>query len=546
MKGSLYGLRARELAMVTIVLMCITFLIWAWEKTPLLTAFLPPQTHLQLTPDIIVSKPVAGVVFSESQIIVGKDVSSFPEKLTENDEELNLDLADPENSVRSSPTRQEINSDLPTTTDQNGEIRTNVSEGEEEAKDKQIQEAEKKGGVEGPTSPTEVEGKHLKMVDQNSKQVGPILDMVTRTGSPSSSSVVGGKDDRNLTILKENQACNYAKGKWVPDNNRPLYSGFDCKQWLSGMWACRLTQRTDFAYEKLRWQPKYCQMEEFEGSKFLRKMQGKTLAFVGDSLGRQQYQSLMCMITGGKERHDVIDVGNEYGIIQAHGNARPNGWAYRFPSTNTTILYYWSASLCDVEPIDKTNPTTDYAMHLDRPPAFLRQFLHKFDVLVLNTGHHWNRGKLKANKWVMYVGGVPNTNKDLAMIWKAKNLTIYSIVDWVNSQLPKYPGLKAFYRTISPRHFVGGDWNTGGSCNKTTPMSVGIEVLQDKSSDESAAGAVKGTGVKLLDITALSQLRDEGHMSRFSQSASSGVQDCLHWCLPGVPDTWNEILFAQI
>ena len=66
-------------------------------------------------------------------------------------------------------------------------------------------------------------------------------------------------------------ACNYAKGKWVPDNNRPLYSGFGCKQWLSGMWACRLTQRTDFAYEKLRWQPKSCQMEEFEGSKFLRK-----------------------------------------------------------------------------------------------------------------------------------------------------------------------------------------------------------------------------------------------------------------------------------
>lgn len=66
-------------------------------------------------------------------------------------------------------------------------------------------------------------------------------------------------------------ACNYAKGKWVPDDNRPLYSGYDCKQWLSSPWACRLTQRTDFAYEKLRWQPKNCQMEEFEGSKFLRK-----------------------------------------------------------------------------------------------------------------------------------------------------------------------------------------------------------------------------------------------------------------------------------
>jgi hypothetical protein len=146
----------------------------------------------------------------------------------------------------------------------------------------------------------------------------------------------------------------------------------------------------------------------------------------------------------------------------------------------------------------------------------------------------------------MHIGGVPNTNRKLAMIWQAKDFTIHSCINWVNSQLPKYPGLKAFYRTISPRHFVGGDWNTGGSCDNTTPMSVGKEVLQDESSDASAAGAAKGTGVKLLDITALSQLRDEGHISRFSFSARSGVQDCLHWCLPGVPDTWNEILFTQI
>lgn len=185
-------------------------------------------------------------------------------------------------------------------------------------------------------------------------------------------------------------------------------------------------------------------------------------------------------------------------------------------------------------------------MHLDRPPAFLRQYLHKFDVLVLNTGHHWNRGKLKANRWVMHVGGMPNTNRKIADIAGAKNFTIHSIVSWVNSQLPEHPRLKAFYRSISPRHFVNGDWNTGGSCDNTTPMSIGKEVLQDESGDYSAGSAVKGTGVKLLDITALSQVRDEGHISQYSITASRGVQDCLHWCLPGVPDTWNEILFAQL
>ncbi|TQD72603.1 hypothetical protein C1H46_041861 [Malus baccata] len=177
-------------------------------------------------------------------------------------------------------------------------------------------------------------------------------------------------------------------------------------------------------------------MEEFEGSKFLKRMQHKTLAFVGDSLGRQQFQSLMCMIRGGKERHDVIDVGPEYGIVQARGDVRPSGWAYRFPSTNTTILYSWSSTLCDLQPIDASNPATHYAMHLDRPPAFLRQYIHKLNVLVLNTGHHWNRGKLKANRWVMHLGGVRNTDRKIAVIWKAKNVTVHSIINWVNSQLP--------------------------------------------------------------------------------------------------------------
>lgn len=351
-----------------------------------------------------------------------------------------------------------------------------------------------------------------------------------------------------MRILQIDQDCNYAKGKWVFDDRWPLYSGSDCKQWLSPMWACRLTQRKDFEYEKLRWQPNGCSAEPFTASKFLTRMRNKTLAFVGDSLGRQQFQSLMCMVSSGEKRPDVLNVGYEYGLVKARGAVRPDGWVYRFPSTNTTILYYWSASLCDLEPIDISNSTTDIAMHLDRPPAFLHNFLHKFDVLVLNTGHHWNKDKLKANRWIMHIGGIPktDTNKGITDIVDAKNFTVYSIVKWVNTQLPKYPGLKVFFRSISPRHFFNGDWNTGGTCDNITPLSRGKEVLQDYSNDGIAAGAVNGTNVKLLDITALSQLRDEGHMSRYSIRPTTGMQDCLHWCLPGIPDTWNDILFAQL
>lgn len=45
--------------------------------------------------------------------------------------------------------------------------------------------------------------------------------------------------------------------------------------------------------------------------------------------------------------------------------------------------------------------------------------------------------------------------------------------------------------------------------------------------------------VYLLDITLLTQLRKDGHPSRWGKK---GV-DCSHWCLAGVPDTWNQILY---
>jgi hypothetical protein len=181
-------------------------------------------------------------------------------------------------------------------------------------------------------------------------------------------------------------------------------------------------------------------------------------------------------VTGGKERPDVENVGAEYGFVLASGAKRPDGWAYRFLSTNTTILYHWSSMLYDLEPLNPSDRATSYTMHLCRPPAFLKSNLHRLHILVLNTGHHWNQGKLRANRWEMYLGGAPNNDRNTAVIWKAKNFTVHSIVRWVDAQLPHHPKLKAFYRLILPRHFFNGDWDTRGSCNNTNPLAKGSSI----------------------------------------------------------------------
>lgn len=59
--------------------------------------------------------------------------------------------------------------------------------------------------------------------------------------------------------------------------------------------------------------------------------------------------------------------------------------------------------------------------------------------------------------------------------------------------------------------------------------------------------------VTVLNITQLSEYRKDGHPSIYRKfweelspqqlSNPASYSDCIHWCLPGVPDVWNELLF---
>ncbi|KAL9294958.1 Protein trichome birefringence-like 36 [Arabidopsis thaliana] len=61
--------------------------------------------------------------------------------------------------------------------------------------------------------------------------------------------------------------------------------------------------------------------------------------------------------------------------------------------------------------------------------------------------------------------------------------------------------------------------------------------------------------VYLYDITTMSAYRRDGHPSVFKRAMheeekhhriAGPSSDCSHWCLPGVPDIWNEMLSSII
>jgi hypothetical protein len=59
------------------------------------------------------------------------------------------------------------------------------------------------------------------------------------------------------------------------------------------------------------------------------------------------------------------------------------------------------------------------------------------------------------------------------------------------------------------------------------------------------------TELRVMNVTLMTAQRRDGHPAVYNVEPSARVPvgqraDCSHWCLPGVPDTWNELLYAMI
>lgn len=95
---------------------------------------------------------------------------------------------------------------------------------------------------------------------------------------------------------KTGQVCNIFVGKWVPNPKGPYYTN-ETNCVIDDRQNCMKYGRPDSDFLHWRWKPNDCELPLFDATQFLQIVRGKTLAFVGDSLARNQMQSLVCILS---------------------------------------------------------------------------------------------------------------------------------------------------------------------------------------------------------------------------------------------------------
>ncbi|KAK8569237.1 hypothetical protein V6N13_107076 [Hibiscus sabdariffa] len=338
--------------------------------------------------------------------------------------------------------------------------------------------------------------------------------------------------------------CDIFSGKWVPNHNAPYYTNTTC-------WAihehqnCMKYGRPDTNFMKWKWKPEGCELPILNPAQFLEIVRGKSLAFIGDSVSRNQMQSLICLLSRLEYPKDVSQTKDE----------SFKRWIY--PSYNFTMAFFSTPHLVKAEERDPNGPTHTglFNLYLDEFDERWTTQIEEFDYLIISGGHWFDRPMVFYENHHI-VGGhyclIENVT-DLTKFYglrKAFRTTFRAI-----NSLENFKGV-TILRTFAPSHFENGVWNQGGNCVRRKPFERNETTLDGDSLEfymiqieefESAKrdGRKKGKRYRLMDTTQASLLRPDGHPSRYGHWPHENVtlyNDCVHWCLPGPIDTWNDFL----
>ncbi|KAJ4960838.1 hypothetical protein NE237_020748 [Protea cynaroides] len=339
--------------------------------------------------------------------------------------------------------------------------------------------------------------------------------------------------------------CDIFNGRWVRDEGMPYYPAGSCPH-IDQDFNCHLNGRPDDDFLGWRWKPNGCDVPRLNGTDFLDRLRGKRLVFVGDSLNRNMWESLVCIL-----RHGIINKKRVYEISGKSEFKKKGFYAFRYEDYNCSIDFVSSPFLVRESSYKRENGSIE-TLRLDLMDQTTSMY-HEADIVVFNTGHWWTHEKTSKGEDYYQEGDHVYPRLKVLEAYK-RALTTWA--RWVDRNI-NTNRTEIFFRGYSLTHFRGGQWNSGGQCSTEIEPIFNETFLEKYPSKmrvlEHVLRQMK-TPVIYLNISRLTDYRKDGHPSIYrkeynsvqEQIAAETSQDCSHWCLPGVPDTWNELLYDSL
>ncbi|PHT40895.1 Protein trichome birefringence-like 25 [Capsicum baccatum] len=345
----------------------------------------------------------------------------------------------------------------------------------------------------------------------------------------------------------QNGKCDLFIGNWVHDPSGPVYTNATCYS-IESHQNCMKNGRPDTEYLYWRWNPRDCELPRFSPKKFLNLMRNKSFTFIGDSIMRNHVQSLLCILSQEEQVDDV------------YHDEQYKSRRWYFPNLDFSLSVIWSPFLAKATVFEDDNGvTTDITqLHLDKLDDVWTQQFDSFDYVVIGGGKWYLKSTIYLeNNTIVGCHNCPGKNITQVGFAYAYRKALNTTMKFITSSKNK---AYTFFRTTTPDHFENGEWNTGGYCNRTGPFKGGEvdmgyvdEVMRKVELEEFERASEFGSNMKLFDTTLLSLLRPDGHpgvyrqYQPFAAENKNKVQnDCLHWCLPGPIDSWNDIMMQML
>ncbi|KAL3617463.1 hypothetical protein CASFOL_037784 [Castilleja foliolosa] len=290
---------------------------------------------------------------------------------------------------------------------------------------------------------------------------------------------------------EKNTECDFFSGRWVYDNvSYPLYNEEQCS-FMDHIFACQKNGRKDFNYRHWRWQPRNCDIPRFNGKEY-----------------------------------------------------------------NTTIGFYWSPFLVESNCDDYLNHRNldNRVVKIEAIEKHARHW-NDADILIFDSYAWW----LSPNKLLWGSFESPDAiYKQVETKSRPYEMGLSTWSDWLEMNINRTK-TKLFFMSVSP-NILRGD--TFRHCyNKSEPIPKNLlpskryhlmGVLEASLENLRA----RGINVEYIRITRMSEYRNDAHpsiyratidhLSEENKKDPTTYTDCLHWCLPGVPDIWNQILYDYI